>query len=639
MLENADVLKYRLLYLYLFIFIPLAGQQDTISIGEIIISGRQIQSDIPGFKKSEIDSVSQEIYKHLTFSELLSECSPLFIKSYGFGGSATASFRGTGASHTQVTWNGININSPMLGQTDFSLITAGISDNIQLNFGGASLYYGSGGLGGSVNLENKPVWSEETEVRLSTGAGSFGHYNGSVRLNSGNNILQTVTRAYLTYAENNFPYRNNLIAKEPVPEKRMNNQLRHKSFLEEIYLKKGRSILSARIWYQSTSRNLPGSMLVVQSGPDEKQYDESLRSLLGYESGKGKTNFFIKGAWMVTKLDYFSKLSFVTSRNKTNTFALRGGMETRISNSTTLNVTFTDDYNIIASNNYRENISRNSASVTVSAQRKKGKRFGTSILLREILDGQSLLLPDFAAGLEFRLLPGSDHLLKAGLSRNSRIPSMNDRYWNPGGNLSLKNEYAIQYEFGYKLTRNINPSLNYDTEITCFNNHIRDMIQWQPGSYSYWIAENIGNVNASGLESVFSIKYNKNRLNARISAGYSYTRSVSVSSEETIKGNQLMYIPENQGNMSLNIVYRNVFLTWMADFTGKRYITVDNTGYLPAYFLNDIICGYRMNINKTSFDLSLKVENLFNSEYQTVAYHPQPGRSFYISLSFQLNKP
>ena len=630
-------MKYSLLYLFISVPVYLSGQQDTIPIREIIITGRQIPAEIPGFKKTSVDSLFQNNYSHLSFAELLSESSPVYIKSYGYGGSATTSFRGAGASHTQVTWNGININSPMPGQSDFSILVPGMSDNIHLSYGGASIYTGSGGFGGSVNLENKPVWSEKAQFYLSTGTGSFGHYSGSVRFRTGNSHFQTVTRLFMNASENNFPYINDVAASEPVRETRKNSRFRQNSFLEELYYKKGSGTLSAMIWYQSASRNLPGSMLMAQSGSGEKQNDESFRSIVGYESGKGKINYYLKGAWLVTNLDYTNRIASINSENNTNTFALKGGLETRIKCSTTINVTFNDEYTIVASNNYKENIFRNSASVTLSAQRKTGNRFGTSFLLRGIIDGQSLLLPDFAAGIEYRIFAYKDHFLKTGFSRNSRIPSMNDRYWNPGGNSSLKNEYALQYEAGYKLSRPVTESFTADAEITVFSTLVRDMIQWQPGEYSYWTARNIGNVNASGAESVISLKYKYNKINARLNAGYSFTRSVSGKRDDVFHTNQMMYIPINQANSSLNISRGRIYFFWITDFTGKRYITVDNTGFLPGYVLNNIISGLKIDLRKTSVDLNLRINNLFNSDYQTIAYHPQPGRSYFVTISFQMN--
>jgi iron complex outermembrane receptor protein len=164
------------------------------------------------------------------------------------------------------------------------------------------------------------------------------------------------------------------------------------------------------------------------------------------------------------------------------------------------------------------------------------------------------------------------------------------------------------------------------------------MILWKPGAYSYWIAENIGKVNASGLESVFAIKYRLNRLDARLNAGYSFTRSVSGTKADKDNVKQLMYIPENQANGSIHITYGDLYLFWITNYTGKRYITPDNSVNLPGYVLNNIVTGLKLDLRKTTADINFKVENLFNQSYQTIAWHPQPGRSYFISLSVQIIK-
>ena len=102
----------------------MSFQDDTIKIKEVVISRKKSIQILPGYKKITIDSSILMNYSHSTLADLLSENSEIFIKSYGMGGTATPSFRGTGASHTQIDWNGININNPMLGQSDLSLYTS-----------------------------------------------------------------------------------------------------------------------------------------------------------------------------------------------------------------------------------------------------------------------------------------------------------------------------------------------------------------------------------------------------------------------------------------------------------------------------------------------------------------------------------
>ena len=261
------------------------------------------------------------------------------------------------------------------------------------------------------------------------------------------------------------------------------------------------------------------------------------------------------------------------------------------------------------------------------------------ILLRDVLDDKSFLIPDYSAGFEFRIIRGEEHFLKLNLSRNSKIPSLNDRFWNPGGNPDLKNEYAYSYEIGYKLDHQITGSVTLGSELNYFNNHIRDMIQWRPGESSFWVADNIGSVNSSGFESSLSVKYLNNNLSVNLNAGYSYTRAIdknSGSSETT--GKQLIYIPENQANCSLHIAYKNIYTVWVTSFTGRTYTTPDNSGFLNGYSINSFTSGMKFNIKENDIDFRFKIENIFDTTYKTIAYYPQPGRTYFLILSFHLKK-
>ncbi|WP_303326267.1 TonB-dependent receptor, partial [uncultured Alistipes sp.] len=54
-------------------------------------------------------------------SDALKFGTSIYVKEYGRATLSTVAFRGTSPSHTQVTWNGMKINSPMLGMVDFSM--------------------------------------------------------------------------------------------------------------------------------------------------------------------------------------------------------------------------------------------------------------------------------------------------------------------------------------------------------------------------------------------------------------------------------------------------------------------------------------------------------------------------------------
>jgi len=615
----------------------ISHQNDTLKIQEVIITRKQISSDQPGFKFYRIDSLRLNDYPLFSLPEVLNETTPLFIKNYGSGGTATSSFRGTSAGHTQVLWNGVNINDPMLGQTDFSLLPSGMIDNIMISFGGASMDLGNGAIGGIINLENEPSWKKQTLIDAIPGAGSYGRYSGLVKVSTGSVHFQSVTKGYLNSSQNNFPYFDKEAIPDPTWKKRENNQVLQKGFMQELYLRKAENVLSARFWYQSASRDLPGSTQYGFSG--EKQSDESFRSLVNYDIVNGRKEFFTTAAWMFTNLNYSSQLYSIDSRNRANTFVLKGGMTTPLGEYSRLKIVLSNELNSIESNNYKESVRHNNASVTLSAERKIGKRFGAVILLRDVLDDKSFLIPDYSAGFEFRIIRGEEHFLKLNFSRNSKIPSLNDRFWNPGGNPDLKNEYAYSYEIGYKLDHQITGSVSLGSELNYFNNHIRDMIQWRPGEFSFWVADNIGSVNSSGFESSLSVKYLNSSLSVNLNAGYSYTRALDKNSRSSeTSGKQLIYIPENQANCSLHIAYKNIYTIWMTNVTSRTFTTPDNTGFLKGYSINSFTSGMKFNIKENSVDFRFKIDNIFDTTYETIAYYPQPGRTYFLILSFHLKK-
>ena len=170
----------------IFFSLPLRGQlsieSDTVKINEVVISRNKVNSEPAGYKKAIIDSSVLARYSNRNISDMLSEHTDIFIKSYGMGGTATPSFRGTDANQTLVTWNGININNPMLGQSDLSLFPAGLIDNVQIYFGGASMSLSDGGIAGTINLETLPVWNRKTLISANTETGSFGQYSGLIKV-------------------------------------------------------------------------------------------------------------------------------------------------------------------------------------------------------------------------------------------------------------------------------------------------------------------------------------------------------------------------------------------------------------------------------------------------------------------------
>ncbi len=130
-----------LLFISCFTFVQAQSVTDTIKIKEIkVLAKRKVEE--AGLQITRPDSLARATTLTTSLSDLISEYTPVFIKSYGHGSTATASFRGTAATHTQVLWNGMNLNSPMRGIADLSLLPVFFTDDVYLLHGGSSMAEG-----------------------------------------------------------------------------------------------------------------------------------------------------------------------------------------------------------------------------------------------------------------------------------------------------------------------------------------------------------------------------------------------------------------------------------------------------------------------------------------------------------------
>lgn len=621
----------------MFISLNLSAQhpfyEDTIKIHEVIISGKKSGDVLPGFTRMIADTFVTDKYNLGSIADVLSVGLPVYIKSYGSGGSATPSFRGLSASGTQVTWNGIRIDNPMLGQADLSILPAGMADVVSVYYGGSSMPERSGSAGGLISIESEPEWLRHTIIKINPGAGSFGRYSGLTTVKTGNESFQSVTRAFYQSAENNFSYINKVSRAEPYSDIRRNNEVKQHGLIQELYFKNKGNILSARIWYQDARRNLPSSLLTEYAG--EKQYDASFRSMVRYEGNNNTYNYSFTGAWLNSTLDYSNRLAKIDSRNNSDVFVFNAVAGKKIFGNADLQIALNEELNKVNSNNYEDKVTRNTADASITLSNIGSERIGGSFLVRESIHNNKLLLPDFALGLQLKPINSKEYLIKSNFSRSSRIPTMNDLYWYPGGNPDLKNEFAFLAEAGIEIKEKLSHRISLSYDIAFYNNYIKDMIQWRPGEYSYWSASNIQNVRTRGLETFLSMKIRSGRIVSVLRAGYNFTRA---SDENDATGSkQLIYVPQNMANASLLVSYGNLHTAWLTNFTGRRYTSPDNTGYLPGNVLNGVSAGFRHSPDWGVVGIDLDVDNIFNIEYQNIAYFPLPGRSFTLRLTTQIN--
>jgi len=189
----------------------------------------------------------------------------------------------------------------------------------------------------------------------------------------------------------------------------------------------------------------------------------------------------------------------------------------------------------------------------------------------------------------------------------------------------------------------VSGKLNFHAELNGYFSGINNWIIWLPAPQGYWEPSNMKRVNTSGIELNTGISGKFNGIDYHFNGNYAYSRTINRDdprnwADESI-GKQLPYIPKHSANILGNLSYANFHFTWSWNWYSERFATTSNDktsalNVLSPYFMNNLYFGREVRLNKSKFDLELKILNLFNEEYQTVLQYPMPRRNYSLLIRY-----
>jgi outer membrane cobalamin receptor len=627
---------------------------DTVFINEIkILAKAEMNQNAAGSVVQRMDSLALIQRISGTLGDVLAEHTPVFIKSQGRGAMATASIRGTGASHTAVLWNNIPINSSMNGQVDFSLLPVYFTDELDIFYGSASLQNSSGALGGSIAINNPATWVKGLHTKLIQGFGSYKSSTSFGQVNWSNGKVSLRTRLFFESSANDyecyFPIKTNEI--ESGFRKLEGASYKKGGFLQEAFFKiDEHSEAGGSIWYQQSDRNIPA--LVNSSNKDysQIQQDRNLKMMAFYKHYGNILYWELQTACLNDGLDYQMKT------NESNTSMSNDAHNQTKSSNTRwfgelkpwqtwrftmemqyqLNSAYTLD-NITQlgySNNRQEFLSM------VSAHKTMGERWNFSVLLRGLWVQNQSVKPIPSFGAEYLLSKTHQVRVKSNVSRNYHVPSLNDLYYIPGGNPDLTPEKGNTAELGMEQQWK-RGSFHGNQTVSSYYSEVNEWIQWTPTN-GPWEASNLEKVVSKGLEYQTLIVYELGPFISKTRFQYAFSPTTNES-EPTLagdvsKGQQLIYIPLHSGSGWFYLGYKNWELNWLTQYLGQRQTSTVKSADIPAepaYWLTNVSLGLNWNEKRVKFGIRGKVENLFNATYSNVKYRPMPLRNYSVLLKLE----
>lgn len=561
---------------------------------------------------------SSDLEKNATnLSEVLRFQSPVYIKENGRGAVSSPSFRGTTAQQTAFVWNGININSSFLGQGDINNTGLLGYDQLDIKPGGGSVVYGSGAIGGSIHLNNTLEFNKGLKGSLYSEAGSYETFNTLLRTSYSNEKFSIKFSGNYTISKNDYE----------VDEKNYinrNGNYYNTTFNFGLSYKLN---YNNKISWQSqlfdSSQHYP---VFFETTTPTKYKAQNTRSLIAWEYNKKNINNNLRLAYTEENFQYYANIAEPKSSGGSGkNYIIKNDFNYFLNDK--LNINIISEFQQNKGEGYQSGIKDVSRSIFSLAGLIryfpfKKLSFETGVKKDFIEDISSPLLFSFSGkwnALKF-------YNIKTSFSKNFRYPSFNDLYWQPGGNINLKPETAIQLDMNHEFKIN-----DFSLVISPFYIKIKDMIRWLPTANGYWAPINTDNVESYGSE--VQIDYRKkitenHNINAQL--GYSFTKSVNSDTQK-----QLMYVPLHKFFSNIGYEYKFMKLYIQGMWNGKTYTTSDesNNEALKSYFvLNAGISGTLLK----HYSVGFKINNITNTVYETTLYYPLPMRnySFFVNINF-----
>lgn len=577
---------------------------DVFDLGEVVITATRIPhllKNTPG-SLTVISEEKIQSSRAKNLGELLEEVAGVIIRNYGLHGMTSISLRGSSSEQVLIMIDGRPLNLASSGDIDLSLFSLEHIKQIEVARGPFSSLYGSGALGGVVNILTKSP-EDSPVTRMSIAHGSFDSTSYDLFHSSGTGIS-----GYL------------LNARKSSSEGYLANSGRE-SLNVDGKITYGSLVLSGG--YIQTDRELPGSLDWHTLNASQKDRQNWL----------ALTNQWKWGT---------SNLSFKAFLNQAEIVYEDSDWEQK---DTTTNKTYGVDFQHVLPGNQTHNIiwgfslekSEVNAIEAGGTSKIGGKRFvdvGALYVQDEITAFPNLMLvagarydehsvygSQVSPKLSFLYDAGEFTTVRASWGRAFRSPTVNDLYWQEDwgwgtglfGNPDLLPEKSSGYEIGVEHV--FSPQAL--ARVTLFTSDIDNLITWTETEPWRWEAQNVDTASIKGWESEIRLEPWK-----KLSLLLSYTYLEAKDTKE-FQSKSLPYRPENK--FSWNLEYKlqeNLYVYVEGKLVGDRYTNRENTEKLPAYSL----LGGRITYKPTQrIETFIKVENILDERYEDMNGYPMPG--------------
>lgn len=601
----------------------LLGQIDSFILPIATVDASPFRYNEPGSYTETQDSFSKRAFSIFSVADLLSSYSGIYVKSYGRGGLSTPSLRGSGASQTAVVWNGITLQSPMLGLLDLSRLPPSFTDELTVNYGGTGASWGSGAIGGVIALRTKLPDQQGFHGLFQSSIGSWGFQNYNSNISFRKNKFSSISRLVSTDAINDF--------RTPLG-KNSNASFNQKGFIQELYCTPSvNQTFSVSMWLQKEIRQIPPTSVQAKSLASQ---DEYAARWAAHWRWVGNTQVIqLKAGYFEELMNYKDELILLNAENRFTTFHSELEYSTFFTRQIHWQTNIINSKRAAKSDGYSETVAENITSIFSGFRVENSRINGQLGIRKEWQDGAAVpVIPSL--GINVKL--SNNWIARFKWTKYYRLPTLNDRFWQPGGNSDLIPESGWGQEIGITFgdKRNFRWTSNF------YHRLINNWILWSVNEgNSFWSSNNIAAVRSYGSEQRMNYQIILSKVVLSVQLSYDFTRSInelSVKKPKIIAGEQLVYVPIHQGAIHVglskgrfNWVYRHRYIGKVSGI--NESVSAYHLGWLNLEYRMDKVFSKRGPMMFFFF----QSDNLWNNEYKIIERRFMPGRSYQLGINIK----
>jgi iron complex outermembrane receptor protein len=363
------------------------------------------------------------------------------------------------------------------------------------------------------------------------------------------------------------------------------------------------------------------------SATRDRQEDQSWRATLDYFRFSSGLVWNVKAGWVS------DQLIFNGSENRTRQFLLATDWDVQKFENWTFKVgargTFArGDLSTYSATDQRLELYQ-------STKWEANERLSLSANFRQLgyQDQLEPFLPSL--GMDFLIWEKGENqlLLKASAGKGFKVPTLNDRFWNPGGNPDLLPEKSMNGEMGFHWLRKAD--FSWEQSLTYYRMQVDNWIIWLPQG-AIWRPQNIREVRNQGMEYQGKGTWKIGRWNWEAKGSYTFSQALDLTSDAR-NPSQLPYTPEHQANASIEVERKGFSINLSTFYVGQRAIGTGNTRVLDGSQLwNAGLSFSQLRWKKIQLPISFQVLNLLDRDYQVLYLRAMPGRSYQFNLTLLL---